>query len=152
MKKNKVFSIIQADIEVIEQQLEHRNGSQDLWNSLSTKYVLILPKIISVIKVEGKAALLGEEYDYRPELKKLKAALLTWVLMNEDELEIEGNNISNDSKELLNLCTTSSAEEELKNLILESKIYISKKGSREKKIGLEKIWDAFESINYTTRL
>lgn len=146
MKKNKVFSIIQADIEVIEQQLEHRNGSQDLWNSLSTKYVLILPKIISVIKVEGKAALLGEEYDYRPELKKLKAALLTWVLMNEDELEIEGNNISNDSKELLNLCTTSSAEEELKNLILESKIYISKKGSREKKIGLKKIWDAFERL------
>lgn len=76
MKKNKVFSIIQADIEVIEQQLEHRNGSQDLWNSLSTKYVLILPKIISVIKVEGKAALLGEEYDYRPELKKIKSRII----------------------------------------------------------------------------
>lgn len=53
--------------------------------------------------------------------------------MNEDELEIEGNNISNDSKELLNLCTTSSVEEELKNLILESKIYISKKDLEKRK-------------------
>lgn len=91
-------------------------------------------------------AALGQEFDYRPELKKLKTALLTWVVMSEKGLGIEGNYINNESKVLVNVSIPSSAEDEIKNLIMESKIYICKEEYNEKKIGLDKIWDAFERL------
>ena len=36
---------------------------------------------------------MGKEFDYRPELKKLKIAFLTWIAVNEDELEFSSENI-----------------------------------------------------------
>ena len=146
MQKNKIFNIIQEDIGKIEKQLGARNGSGELWESMKTKYSIVLPDITKHVKSGGKMAALGQEFDYRPELKKLKTALLTWVLINEDELEIEGNYISNESKNSINKNVPSTTEKHLKNLIIESKIYISKADYNEKKIGLEKIWDAFERL------
>lgn len=154
MEKNKILSHIQEDIGQIEEQLSNRNGSGELWDNLKTKYSIMLPDITKHVKAGGKMAAMGQEFDHRPELKKLKTALLTWIAMNEDELEIEGKYIDNESKDLISKSLSSSIEKEIKNLIIESKIYISKKEYREKRIGLEKIWDAFErlkTINSTNK-
>lgn len=146
MDKNKIFNIIQEDIGEIEKQLVDRTGSGELWDSLKTKYSIILPEIIKTIKEGGKIAGLGQEFDYRPELKMLKTALLTWILINEENLAVSGNDINNYSKDLIKERIPIDTEEELNNLIIESKIYISKDSYNEKKIGLEKIWDAFERM------
>jgi hypothetical protein len=99
----KIFGLIQEDIEKIESQLENRNGSGELWDDLKTKYSILLPDITKHVKAGGKMAAPGQEFDYRPELKKLKTALLTWVVMNENGLGIEGNYINNESKVLVNV-------------------------------------------------
>ena len=72
MNKNKVFNTIQEDIGQIEKQLNNRNGSGELWSNLETKYSILLPDIIKHIKVGGKIGTIGLEFDFRPELKKLK--------------------------------------------------------------------------------
>lgn len=146
MNKNKIFNLIQTDIEKIDKQLDTKNGSGELWKNLRTQYSLLIPDIISSIKSSNKMSVGFEEFDYRPELKQLKSALLTWVFINEEDLEVEGNYISNESNVLINTKFPNSTEEDLMNLIVESKIYISKDGYNEKKIGLEKIWDAFERL------
>lgn len=146
MNKNKIYNLIQTDIRKIDEQLATRNGSGELWRNLSAQYVLILPDIIKAIKPIGKMSVGFEEFDYRSELKQLKSALLTWIFMNEEDLEVNGNYVNNESKLLLNEEIPSTTEVELRNLILESKIYIRKKNFDEKKIGLEKIWDAFERL------
>lgn len=145
MNKNKIFNIIQEDIEQIEKQLSNRNGSGELWSNLETKYSILLPDIITHIKVGSKIGTIGLEFDFRPELKKLKTALLTWISINEDELEIEGTYIHNKAKDSIHNIPRAT-EKELHNLIIESKIYISKEDYNQKKIGLEKIWDAFERL------
>lgn len=146
MEKNKILSLIQEDIGKIEVQLNNRNGSGELWENLKVKYSIILPEFIKHVKASGKIAAMGQEFDYRPELKKLKTAFLTWITVNENELEFSMENIDNEAKALLQNALPDSVEEEIKNLILESKIYIVRKDFIEKKIGLEKIWDAFERI------
>lgn len=146
MEKNKIFGYIQEDIGKIEMQLSNRNGSEELWDNLKTKYSIMLPDIIKHVKANGKMSVLGQEFDYRPELKKIKTALLTWVLINEDEITIEREHINNESKDLIGKKLPSSTEEELKNLVIESKIYIVKDEYREKIVGVEKLWDAFERL------
>lgn len=141
-----MFNLIQEDIDKIEQQLNNRNGSQELWNELHVRYSIILSDFVKHVKTGGKIAGLGQEFDYRPELKKMKTALLTWIMMNEDELELKKENIGNEAKELLDHIPLESIESELGSLIMESKLYILKKDFKEKKIGLEKIWDAFERL------
>ena len=145
MNKNKVFNTIQEDIGQIEKQLNNRNGSGELWSNLETKYSILLPDIIKHIKVGGKIGTIGLEFDFRPELKKLKTALLTWISINEDELEMDGTYIHNKAKDSIHNIPRAT-EKELHNLIIESKIYISKEDYNQKKIGLEKIWDAFERL------
>lgn len=145
MNKNKVFNTIQEDIGQIEKQLNNRNGSGELWSNLETKYSILLPDIIKHIKVGGKIGTIGLEFDFRPELKKLKTALLTWISINEDELEMDGTYIHNEAKDPIHNIPRAT-EKELHNLIIESKIYISKEDYNQKKIGLEKIWDAFERL------
>lgn len=149
MKKNKIFSHIQEDIGKIERQLSNRNASRELWDNLQTKYSIMLPDITKHVRAGGKMAAMGQEFDYRPELKKLKTALLTWISINEDELEIEGEYINNEAKYLISKKMFHSSEEEINNLVIESKIYISKKEYREKFIGVEKLWDAFERLKTT---
>lgn len=146
MDKDKMFNLIQKDIGKIEQQLNNRNGSQELWNDLQVRYSMILSDLVKHVKVGGKIAAVGQEFDYRPELKKLKTALLTWIMMNEDKLELSKENIDNEAKDLLNEVQQESIESELRSLIMESKLYILKKDFTEKKIGLDKIWDAFERL------
>ncbi|WP_029451021.1 hypothetical protein [Clostridium algidicarnis] len=146
MDKDKMFNLIQEDIGKIEQQLNNRNGSQELWNDLQVRYSMILSDLVKHVKVGGKIAAVGQEFDYRPELKKLKTALLTWIMMNEDKLELSKENIDNEAKDLLNEVPQESIESELRSLIMESKLYILKKDFTEKKIGIDKIWDAFERL------
>lgn len=146
MDKDKMFNLIQKDIGKIEQQLNSRNGSQELWNDLQVRYSIILSDLVKHVKVGGKIAAVGQEFDYRAELKKLKTALLTWIMMNEDKLELRKENIDNEEKDLLNEVPQESIESELRSLIMESKLYILKKDFTEKKIGLDKIWDAFERL------
>ena len=73
MKIQKIYQEILSDLETIDEQLKSKNGSQRLWQQMSVKYKLILPDIISVIKVGGKMSV-GDEFDYRPELRQLKEA------------------------------------------------------------------------------
>ena len=111
-----------------------------------SKYEIVLPEISKVVKAEGKAVAIDREPDYRAELRKLKQALLTWIWMNEDDLTVNSSGIYNRAKTLINLGNVKSEEQELNNLISESEIYISKLSFREKRIGLEKIFDAFERM------
>lgn len=146
MDKNKVFNEINKDVIKIEKQLSDRNGSCRLWETLRTKYYLILPEIVKTVKVYAKLGSFETGLDYRPELRQLKTALLKWTLINEDELEFNGNYVNNKSKDLLNENLPNTVEEGIKNLIIESKIYINKDSYSEKKIALDKVWDAFERL------
>lgn len=146
MDKNKIFNLVQSDIKKIDEQLGTRNGSGELWRNLSAQYAYLLPDITKAIKPTGKVSVGFEEFDYRSELKQLRSVLSTWILINEEDLEVKGSYVSNESKRLLNEEIPSTTELELMNLILESKNYIRKKNFDEKKIGLEKIWDAFERL------
>lgn len=58
---------------------------------------------------------------------------------------MDGTYIHNKAKDSIHNIPRAT-EKELHNLIIESKIYISKEGYNQKKIGLEKIWDAFERL------
>lgn len=146
MDKNKVFNEINKDVIKIEKQLSDRNGSCRLWETLRTKYTLILPEVVKTVKVYAKSGSFETGFDYRPELRQLKTALLTWTLINEDELEFNGNYVNNQSKDLINENLPNTVEEGIKNLIIESKIYINKDSYSEKKIALDKLWDAFERL------
>lgn len=146
MDENKIFNEIKKDLVKIENQLSDRNGSGRLWENLRTKYTLILPEIVKTVKVSAKLGSFETGFDYRSELRQLKTALLTWVMINEDELEFNGNYVNNQSKDLLNGSISNTAEEGIKNLIIESKIYINKDSYSEKKIALDKVWDAFERL------
>lgn len=146
MDKNKVFNEINKDVIKIEKQLSDRSGSGRLWETLRTKYTLILPEVVKTVKVYAKLGSFETGFDYRPELRQLKTALLTWTLINEDELEFNGNYVNNQSKDLLNKNLPNTVEEGIKNLIIESKIYINKDSYSEKKIALDKVWDAFERL------
>lgn len=146
MDKNKIFNLVQSDIKKIDEQLGTRNGSGELWRNLSAQYAYLLPDITKAIKPTGKVSVGFEEFDYRSELKQLRSVLSTWILINEEDLEVKGSYVSNESKRLLNEKIPSTTEVELRNLIHESKNYIKKKNFDEKKIGLEKIWDAFERL------
>ena len=100
MKIQKIYQEILSDLETIDDQLKSKNGSQRLWQQMSVKYKLILPDIISVIKVGGKMSV-GDEFDYRPELRQLKEAFLTWIFMNEDDITLISDHVENESKTIL---------------------------------------------------
>lgn len=146
MEKDKIFNNIQCDIKRIDNQLADRNGSEQLWDELKIKYSMILPDIIKHVKEKSKMDAFLQGYDYRPELKQLKTALLTWILKNEDEITIKNECINNESKDLICKKLPTSTEEVINNLVIESKIYISKNKYSEKIVGVEKLWDAFERL------
>lgn len=146
MDKNKIFKIIQEDLGKIDNQESSRNGSRKLWKELNIQYSMMLPEVVKHIRTGGKVMIDCQEADYRPELRELKSALLTWIVMNEDEIIIDKAHIDNEAQDLISKQLPSSTEEELKTLITESKVYISKNSFREKLIGIEKLWDAFERL------
>lgn len=146
MDKQKIYEMISTDIPLIEEQMKDKVGSSILWDKLKTKYDIILPEISKVVKVGGKVSSLGTEFDFRPELKKLKEALTTWIWINEDHLSINFSNVNNLAKIQIENRKIVSSEQELNNLLSESMVYILKNKFREKRIGLEKMFDAFERM------
>lgn len=146
MNIQRIYEMIIADIPIIDEKIEKKCGSQELWSKLSTRYKVILPEIVGVIKVNNKIAAIGSEFDFTPELKKLKEALTTWIWMNEENITIKTDKISNHSKLMIKNGIVKSFEAELNDLLNESLIYILKDSYREKRIGLEKIYDSFERM------
>lgn len=147
LELKKLFNLIQDDVARIEKQLENPQGSGELWRELNVQYSMMLPEVIKHVSVGAKVfGLTGIEFNYNSELSQLKSALLTWLVMNEGELEFNLENIANEAKAMLDDPLPNSLEEQLKYLLLESKIYIAKSDFGEKRIGLEKIWDAFERL------
>ena len=116
MKIQKIYQEILSDLETIDEQLKSKNGSQRLWQQMSVKYKLILPDIISVIKVGGKMSV-GDEFDYRPELRQLKEAFLTWIFMNEDDITLISDHVENESKTILEATKQFETEAGIKLLI-----------------------------------
>ena len=147
MKINKIlYDKIQQDIEWIELQLESRNGSYNLWDNLRVRYEIIFPNLKDILnETEEKIAKLDEEFDFRPELKRVKNALLTQLFVNELE-DVVNEDITNDAKILLDSNNLVTFDSKLDELIQESMIYIRKSDEKQKQIGLEKIWDAFERM------
>lgn len=56
-------------------------GSESLYGILAAKYSVIDPKFKDGLSTNGKAAVLGSEFDFRQELKAIAAKLRMWLLM-----------------------------------------------------------------------
>lgn len=57
-------------------------GSQKLFGELLAKYSEIIPEFEKNLSTNGKAALVGAEFDYRPELNAIAAKLEMYLLTN----------------------------------------------------------------------
>ena len=51
------------------------NGSERLYGELVAKYSIIIPDFEKHLSTNGKAAVVGREFDYRPELNAIAAKL-----------------------------------------------------------------------------
>ncbi|MDW8743705.1 hypothetical protein Q7W37_11910 [Streptococcus suis] len=137
-----IYETIQNDIESINKALENIIGSKMMYDELSVKYEIIFPELSKILtKVGGKISF-GGEFDFRPELRRIKSALLTKLMVSELEPEIN-TDIYNSAKVIVNT-HLQVADITVNELIEESKLYIRKNSIDEKQIALEKIWDAFE--------
>lgn len=82
MNKN-VIETIKKDIERCEQQTA-KEGSYELYQTLTAKYNGLFQDFSDDIHVVGKAAAIGSEWDYRSELKAVKEKL-ELLLITEQE-------------------------------------------------------------------
>ena len=71
---------IEADIESCKNHMQ-KNGSNQLYNELVARYSLLDENFKNNLSSNGKAALVGEEFDYRNELKAIAAKLEMWLLL-----------------------------------------------------------------------
>ena len=90
---------IEADIERCNQHID-RNGSMALYNELVAKYVVIDSEFEKGLSITGKAGSLGEELDYRPELKAIANKLHMWIVLDDDQEETQ-NHIKGKLQKLL---------------------------------------------------
>ncbi|PRY82873.1 hypothetical protein [Alkalibacterium olivapovliticus] len=143
--KKEVYEEIQKDLPRIEQAMSSRNGSQNLWAKLKSKYPILLPGILAHVRQSAKFKSVDLEPDFRPELTQLKEAILAYLIVHPVE---EGTNekIENKASEQLEQSTSQSIDEIVNNKIEESKLYIRDTDSDKKQIALEKIWDGFERL------
>lgn len=149
----KLYGIIQDDVEKINSQLLLKEGSGALRDELRVKYEIIFPELSKILNQCGGKISTGGEFDYRPELKRIKSALLTKLLINDLDPKID-ENVSNDSNILLNQSISIHLDSTLNELIEESKLYIRDNSDKRKQLAIEKIWDAFErfkSISHTDK-
>src|SRR5699024_3474116 len=114
-----------------------------LWDELRVKYEIIFPELKGILNKSGGKISTGGEFDFRPELRRVKSALLTKLLVNELDENLN-DNVLNDAKIQLEIQPKLSLDVTLNELIQESMLYIRGKDDKQKQIGLEKIWDAFE--------
>lgn len=59
-----------------------KEGSESLYDELVAKYILIDPNFKSGLSEMGKAAVYGEEFDYRPELNSIASKLQMMIDLN----------------------------------------------------------------------
>lgn len=137
-----IYYTIQNDIELINKAQETASGSKGLYDKLSVKYEIIFPELSKILTRVGSKISFGGEFDFRPELNRIKSALLAKLMITELETEINSN-VSNDAKEIVNI-HLQTEDITINELIEESKLYIRKDSIEEKQIGLERIWHAFE--------
>lgn len=71
---------IESDIERCNQHTV-REGSMALYNDLVAKYVVIDSEFEKGLSIIGKATVLGQEFDFRPELKAIANKLHMWIVL-----------------------------------------------------------------------
>jgi hypothetical protein len=120
MIKPEIKQMIEKDIESCEKAFKDRNGSEDLYLKLKTRYSTIDKNFLKNIKEEGKAAAICDEFDYRNELKQIKSKLETYIMLDMipivyEENVAEGVNISITAKKLTNKGNIGKANVQSKN-------------------------------------
>lgn len=140
-----IYEQIKSELPTIEEQMSSRQGSQRLWEKLSSKYSVLLPGVKAHISRTGKVSVGGKEFDYRPELEQLKEVILAYMIVNPVEGPLN-DEIKNEGKEILNHSEISSSDNIINEKIEESKLYIRSNESNKKQIAVEQIWDAFERL------
>lgn len=70
---------IQADIARCEAHMD-RTGSESLYGVLVAKYSVMDTDFAKGVPINGKAAAIGSEFDYRQELKAIAAKLKMWLI------------------------------------------------------------------------
>lgn len=75
---------IEADITSCDLHTEI-NGSERLYSELVARYIVLDPKFKDSLSTNGKAAAVGAEFDYRPELHAIASKLKMYLLMEESD-------------------------------------------------------------------
>lgn len=73
---------IEKDILICENHYK-RQGSQKLYSELVSRYSLIDEKFKDNLSTIGKVAAIGEEFDYRPELRAIVSKLKMYLVLDE---------------------------------------------------------------------
>ena len=79
-----ILGQIQKDIENCDNQ-KTKQGSEALYNALIARYTLLDTDFKKGLPNKGKVVALGQEFDYRPELKAISEKLKMILLMNQNE-------------------------------------------------------------------
>lgn len=82
----KLRNQINIDIGLCDDQVTV-NGSEALYNELIARYTILDPDFKKGLPTVGKATILGQEFDFRPELKAISAKLKMILMTNELEEE-----------------------------------------------------------------
>ncbi len=146
MNIDKKFKLVQLECKKMEEELDKGKILLKTYDEFKTRGYGLLPEVVENIRAIQRIVVVGETPDYSRDLNRLKISFEMWLKEHEDEITESGNYILNDSKLLLSIDNINITEEGLEKLIAESKYYIKKQNYDEKKIGLEKIWDAFERL------
>lgn len=78
---------IEADISACESHTEI-TGSKSLYSELVARYAVLDPTFKNDLSTNGKAAVVGSEFDYRPELRAIASKLKMYLLIEESDCEI----------------------------------------------------------------
>ncbi len=79
-----ILGQIQKDIENCDNQ-KTKQGSEALYNALIARYTLLDTDFKKGLPNKGKVVALGQEFDYRPELKAISEKLKMILLINQNE-------------------------------------------------------------------
>lgn len=82
-----IIDVIRQDIMRCRDQSQ-KEGSQRLYGELVAKYSAMIPDFEKNLSVIGKAALVGEEFDYRDELSAIAAKLEFFLLSHDDNASV----------------------------------------------------------------
>ena len=78
---------IENDIALCENHTE-RDGSEQLYSELVARYSVIDADFKNNLSTNGKAATIGMEFDFRPELKAIASKLKMYLMLGEEETQL----------------------------------------------------------------